>query len=100
MADAAQTLTVFDLIGAAKTLSREDQVTLGEMLREHLSRSVSREIRPGDPVKFTDRAGRTITGVLLRLTGKNAKVAAKEDRHGPTVMTVNWTVSRQLIMPA
>lgn len=93
-------LTVEETMAAIKTLTREDQVLLGEMLRNHLSRSVAREISPGDAVKFTGRNGLEIRGTLLRFTGKNAKIAAKHDRYGPTQHTINWTVSRQLVVPA
>lgn len=94
-------LSVFDVMAAIKTLSRVEQVELGERLRDHLAYSVTKDMSIGDKVKFTHtRNGHEIVGTLVRLTSKNAKIAAKHDRYGPTTHTVNWTVSRQLVVPA
>jgi len=97
----ADSVILQDMYQVIKLLDREDKVKLGEMLRDHLSREAGLEFSPGDKIKFATRHGILIEGVILRLTGKNMKIASKQDRNGNAQpRAVNWTVSRQLVSPA
>lgn len=92
-------MTPMDVYNQFKSLTREDQITLSEMIRNHLARAAV-SMYPGDKVKFTTRDGITIVGTLLKLTSKNAKISANSTKHGPSTMPVMWTVSRQLVVNA
>lgn len=81
-----------------KNLDRESQVALSSEMYQHLARTASRVVKPGDQVKFVDRSGAEVVGTLLRLTAKNAKIVVQTP--GSLTGRVNWTVSRQLVSPA
>jgi hypothetical protein len=91
------------LFEAFKNLNLEDQVSLGEMVRNHIdrvARSRAFRLKIGQKVSFVSRTGATISGTFSRMKQKYAEVISDQDRYGrsgPGPSRLRWSVSPALL---
>lgn len=87
-----------ELFQMVRNLSRDEQLKFLGELRDALGQDARVSFRPGMKVKFADRYGMVVKGVVTKVNGKSIKVETTVGRHGVNMnRPVIWTVSPQLL---
>lgn len=87
-----------ELFKMVRGLPREEQLLFLADLRDAVGHDARVSFRPGMKVKFNDRHGVLIRGVVTKVNGKSIKVESTLGRHGIDLhRPITWTVSPQLL---